>query len=233
MNGFSEAAMSQSSKAIVGVFCSILVMAVLVFGPQGRLDVYWQAWLLLAIWLAGSLAVTLRLTWRDPQLLERRMRGGPFAEKQPVQKLVMSVAIAGYVALFLISAVDHRLGWSHMSAAFAVFGDLLMLTGWWFVDLVFRTNTFAASTVEIAQGQSVISTGPYALVRHPMYAGGLIMLLGIPLALASWWGLLGMLAIVPAIVWRLFDEERLLTAELPGYAAYTAKVRHRLIPGIW
>jgi protein-S-isoprenylcysteine O-methyltransferase Ste14 len=225
--------MSESGKAIIGIFCSVAVMAVLVFGPQGRVDVYWQGWVLLALWLAGSLAVTLRLIWRDPQLLERRMRGGPFAEKQPVQKLVMSVAIAGYVALFLLSAVDHRLGWSHVPTALAVFGDMLMAIGWWSVDLVFRTNTYAASTVEVAQGQTVTSTGPYALVRHPMYVGGLIMLLGIPVGLASWWGLLGMVAIVPAIIWRLLDEERLLTAELPGYAAYLRKVRYRLIPGVW
>lgn len=225
--------MTHATKAVFGISCTLLVMAALLFGPQGRLDTYWQAWVLLAVWLATSLGLTLYAARHDPKLLERRMRGGPFAEKEPAQKIAMSITSAGFVALFLVAALDHRWGWSHVPPLAALFGDLMVLVGWRMVHQVFRVNSFAAATVKIMPDQTLISTGPYALVRHPMYAGGLIMLFGIPIALASWWAVLVMLTLTPALIWRLLDEERLLTAELPGYAAYRQKVRFRLIPHVW
>jgi protein-S-isoprenylcysteine O-methyltransferase Ste14 len=98
---------------------------------------------------------------------------------------------------------------------------------------VFRANTYAAATVQVASGQTVISTGPYAVVRHPMYGAALLMLLGIPIALASWWGALVLVALLPALAWRLIDEERVLLRDLAGYADYRQKVRWRLIPYLW
>jgi protein-S-isoprenylcysteine O-methyltransferase Ste14 len=120
-----------------------------------------------------------------------------------------------------------------MPPSVALAGDGLMLLGWLAIFFVFKENTFAASTIELASDQKVISSGPYALVRHPMYAGGLVMLFGIPVALGSWWGVLVFVAIVPALIWRLFDEEKFLAKNLPGYVAYQEKVRYRLIPRVW
>jgi protein-S-isoprenylcysteine O-methyltransferase Ste14 len=115
----------------------------------------------------------------------------------------------------------------------ALAGDVLVVLGWVAIFFVFKENTFTSATIEVAAGQKVISTGPYALVRHPMYAGALVMLLGIPIALGSWWGLLVIVAMMPALLWRLLDEEEFLTRNLPGYADYQSKVRYRLIPLLW
>jgi protein-S-isoprenylcysteine O-methyltransferase Ste14 len=115
----------------------------------------------------------------------------------------------------------------------ALAGDGLVAIGWFAIFFVFKENTFSSATIELAPGQKVISTGPYALLRHPMYAGSLVMLLGIPIALGSWWGALIIVAIIPALIWRLLDEEKFLARNLPGYVEYQNKVRYRLIPGVW
>src|SRR5262249_26211531 len=112
-------------------------------------------------------------------------------------------------------------------------GDLLILLGFAGMFRVFRENRFASATIELAADQRVISSGPYAIVRHPMYAAALLMLVGIPISLGSWWGLLVMVAILPALIWRLLDEERFLVMNLPGYAAYQDNVRYRLLPLVW
>lgn len=219
-------------KAFGGLLFVPLVMAALLFIPAGTLD-YWEAWTFLAVYSASSLAVTLYLMKRDPKLLARRMSGGPTAEKEPVQKIVMSVVSLGFVGLFLLAGLDHRFAWSHMPASVALAGDGLVLLGWLAIFCVFKANTFSSATIEMAPDQKVISTGPYALVRHPMYAGGLVMFLGIPIALGSWWGLAIVAVMVPALLWRLFDEERFLAKNLPGYAEYQQRQRYRLIPRIW
>jgi protein-S-isoprenylcysteine O-methyltransferase Ste14 len=219
-------------KAFVSLLCLVLVMGALLFVSAWTLA-YWQAWTFLAIYSAASLAMTLYLMKKDPKLLQRRMRGGPAAEKRPSQKIIMSLTSAGFIGLLVIPALDHRFGWSHMPAAVALAGDVLVLLGWLAILFVFKENSFAASTIELAPDQKVISTGPYAFVRHPMYAGGLILLLGIPVALGSWWGVLVIALIMPALIWRLFDEEKFLTVNLPGYTDYLRKVRYRLLPGVW
>ncbi len=112
-------------------------------------------------------------------------------------------------------------------------GDVLVAIGFYFIFLVYRENTFTSATIEIAADQKVISTGPYAIVRHPMYASGMLYILGTPLALGSYWGLVPLAAMLPFLIWRLFDEERLLSEQLPGYTDYQQKVRHRLLPGLW
>jgi protein-S-isoprenylcysteine O-methyltransferase Ste14 len=130
-------------------------------------------------------------------------------------------------------AIDHRLHWSQMSAYAALGGDLLVLMGWLGIFFVFRENSFSSATIEMAAEQRVISTGPYAWVRHPMYATALILLLGIPVALGSWWGVLIVIAILPVLIWRLVDEEGFLVRNLPGYADYRERVPYRLVPLIW
>jgi protein-S-isoprenylcysteine O-methyltransferase Ste14 len=219
-------------RACVGLAILVLVMAALLFGAAGTLH-YWQAWMFLACYFGASIAITLDLARRDPALLARRMRGGPWAEKEPTQKIIMSLASAGFIALLLLPGLDHRFGWSQMPAAAAIAGDVLMLLGWAGIFRVFRENSFTSSTIELAADQRVISTGPYAIVRHPMYVTALVMLLGIPVSLGSWWGVLVVVALVPALVWRLLDEERFLAGSLPGYVAYQGRVRYRLLPHVW
>ena len=219
-------------KAFGGLLLLFGAMAALLFIPAGTLD-YWQAWTFLAVFFASSLAITLYLIENDPKLLERRMGGGPFAEKETTQKIIMSFASLGFIGLLGLPALDHRFAWSHMPPTVAMAGDVLTVFGWLAIFFVFKENTFTSATIKLAPDQKVISTGPYALVRHPMYAGGLVMLLGMPIALGSWWGLLMLVAIIPALIWRLIDEENFLAGNLPGYQQYQKKVRYRLIPWVW
>jgi protein-S-isoprenylcysteine O-methyltransferase Ste14 len=219
-------------KGLVGISALFAVIALLLFGGAGTLR-YWQAWTFLAAYFAASIAITLYLMRYDPALLARRMSGGPLAEKEPTQKIIMWIFSAGFVGLLVLPAIDHRLGWSQLSPVAALAGDALMLVGWLGIFFVFRENSFTASTIALAEDQKVITTGPYAWVRHPMYAASLAMLLGIPIALGSWWGVLIVLAMLPVLIWRLLDEERFLARNLPGYIDYQGRVRYRLLPFIW
>jgi len=219
-------------KTLASLAALILVMGAIIFAAAGTTD-YWQAWLFLACYFAASLVVSFWLARNDTALLERRMRGGPFAEGERSQKIIMAITSLGFVALLVVPGLDRRFGWSSMPGSVAILGDLLLLLGWLGILAVFRANSYAAATIQVTSGQTVISIGPYALVRHPMYAAALVMLLGIPVALGSWWGALVLVALVPALGWRLIDEERLLLRDLDGYAEYRRKVRWRLIPHIW
>jgi protein-S-isoprenylcysteine O-methyltransferase Ste14 len=217
---------------LVSLAALAFVIAALIFIPAGTLD-YWQAWLFLACYFSASLIVSLWLARHDPALLERRMRGGPLAEGERSQKVIMTMTSIAFVALLVVPGLDRRYGWSHMPNAFPIVGDILLLAGWIGIFAVFRANTYAAATIGVTPGQTVISTGPYGLVRHPMYAAALLMLFGIPLSLGSWWGILAMVALVPALSWRLIDEEQVLVRDLKGYAEYRRKVRWRLVPFLW
>jgi protein-S-isoprenylcysteine O-methyltransferase Ste14 len=219
-------------KAFGGLLFLLLIMAALLFIPAWTLG-YWQAWTFLAVYFASSLAITLYLMKQDPKLLERRMSGGPTAEKEPTQKIIMFFTSLGFIGLIVFPALDHRFAWSHMPPYAALAGDVFVVLGFIAIFLVFKVNTFTSATIELAPDQRVISTGPYALVRHPMYAGALVMLLGIPISLGSWWGLLVIVAMLPALIWRLVDEEKFLARKLPGYVEYQKQVRHRLIPLVW
>jgi len=145
----------------------------------------------------------------------------------------MRLAMLGFIAMLVFPVLDHRFGWSSVPASVSVLGDALIALAFLFIFFVFKENSYGASTIQIAEGQTVISTGPYALVRHPMYAGALVMLIGTPIALGSWWGLFAALLILPVLIWRLLDEERFLRQNLAGYAEYQTKVRYRLLPCIW
>jgi protein-S-isoprenylcysteine O-methyltransferase Ste14 len=223
---------SLNAKALISLAVLMIIMAALIFIAAGTLD-YWQAWVFLAVYLASSLGITLYLMGRDPMLLQRRMRGGPTAEKQPAQKIIMSFTSLGFIALLVLPALDHRFGWSDLSAAVELLGDALVALGFLGVLRVFKENTYTSSTIELAADQRVISTGPYALVRHPMYGAALAMLSGIPIALGSYWSLVIFIGITGAVIWRLLDEERYLAANLPGYRDYQRKVPYRLMPRIW
>ena len=219
-------------KAFGSLLLLSLAMAALLFIAAGTLD-YWQAWMFLGVYFAASLALTLYLMKKDPKLLERRMRGGPTAEKEPAQKIIMTFASLGFIGLLLLPALDHRFGSSHMTPHVALAGDALVAIGWLAIFFVFRENSFTAATIELAPGQRVISTGPYALVRHPMYASGAFLLVGMSLWLESYAAAL--MAIVPIAILavRILVEEQFLRRELKGYDAYTDRVRYRLIPFVW
>ena len=207
-------------------------MAALLFLPAWTLD-YWQAWAFLAVFGGSALATTLYLMKRDPELLERRTRGGPIAEKETSQKIIQTITSVGFIAILIISALDHRFAWSPAPPYVPLIGDGLILFGMFIIFLVFRQNSFASSTIEHAPGQKVVTTGLYALVRHPMYMGALFYLTGIPLSLGSLWGLIAVVVIIPALIWRIFDEEKFLAINLPGYTEYQNKVVYRLVPFTW
>ena len=219
-------------KALLADFLLALVMGVLLFAAAGTVR-YWQGWLFLAVFCGASAAVTLDLARHDPALLRRRLVGGPFAERQMSQKVITLFASIGFLSLLLVPALDHRFGWSHVPVPLVIAGDILIAAGFAVVLRVFRENTFTSARIEIAKEQRVITTGPYALVRHPMYAGAFLYLVGMPLALGSFWGLVALVPMVGVIIWRLLDEEALLASGLPGYADYLRSVRWRLIPGIF
>ncbi|HEX4996809.1 MAG TPA: isoprenylcysteine carboxylmethyltransferase family protein [Terriglobia bacterium] len=219
-------------RAWIALAVFLLAIALLIFVPAGTMR-YWQAWLYLGIYGTASALTTRYLVKHDPELLRRRMRGGPTAEKRPAQRWIMFFVSIGFVGLLVVPALDHRFGWSSVPVAIVIAGDLLVAVGMYWISRVYRENTFTSATIEVAENQRVISTGPYAIVRHPMYASALLYLVGTPLALGSWWGLVALAVMIPFLLWRLFDEEQLLVATLPGYADYQRKVRRRLIPFVW
>ncbi len=221
-----------SAKALGGLLGLLVVMAALLFIPAWTLN-YGRAWAFLTMFGAATLAITLYLMKNDPKLLERRVYAGPSAEKEMGQQIVQSITAAGFIAGLVVPALDHRLHWSWVPLSVSAAGDILVAAGFLVIFFVYQENSFASATIELASDQEVISTGPYALVRHPMYLGGFIMFVGIPLALGSWWGLLVFTLMIPAIVWRLLDEERFLARNLEGYSEYLSRVRYRLIPFVW
>jgi protein-S-isoprenylcysteine O-methyltransferase Ste14 len=223
---------SLNTRAWLSLVALGVVMAVLLFVPAGSVR-FWQAWVYLVLFLGLSAIVTYDLMRRDPALLERRMKGGPTAERLPQQKVIMLGASAGFIALLVVPALDFRFGWSAVPLAGVILGDVLFVLGFGFIGRVYRENTYTSATIEVAPSQRVISTGPYAVVRHPMYASALLYLMGTPLALGSYVGFVAFALMLPFLIWRLIDEERVLARELPGYTAYQSQVRYRLIPHVW
>ncbi len=219
-------------KAWLGFLNLLVVMAVLVFVPAGTLR-YWQAWIFLTVFFAPVLAITVYLMKNDPKLLERRIAAGPLDEKETSQKIIQFLAMLDFIAVMLVPAFDHRFAWSAMQPYVVAAGNILVVLGFFIVFLVFRENTYTSALIELSTEQKVVSTGPYATVRHPMYIGALIMLIGVPLALGSWWGLLTVVPMTLVIVWRLLDEEKFLAKNLAGYSEYQNAVRYHLVPFVW
>jgi protein-S-isoprenylcysteine O-methyltransferase Ste14 len=221
-----------NTRAWLGLGAVIVVMGLLLFVPAGTIR-YWQAWLYLSIFTGASVLTTVYLMRNDPALLERRLRGGPTAEKRTAQRLIMLCTSIGFIALLVVPALDQRFGWSNVPLGGISAGDILVALGFYLISLVYRENTFTSATIEIAENQEVVSTGPYAIVRHPMYASASLYLVGTPLALGSYWGLVPVVAIMLFLIWRLIDEERFLATNLPGYTEYQKRVRHRIVPFLW
>jgi protein-S-isoprenylcysteine O-methyltransferase Ste14 len=221
-----------ASKTILGFTQLITVLGILLFVPAWTLD-YWQAWVYLFVFAASTALITTYLWKKDPKLLERRINVGPAAETEKSQKLIQVLASFVFIGTMLLPSLDHRFSWSAVPLTVVVAGDFLVALGFLMVFLVFKENTFTSATIAVAADQNVVSTGPYALVRHPMYSGALVMLFGTPLALGSWWGLLMFIPMAFTILWRARDEERFLFENLSGYKEYCQMVRYRLVPFVW
>ena len=232
MNAIDKSSYDLKIKTLFGFVKLIVMLGLFLFAPAWSFN-FWQAWIYLIIFVVSTGVITIYLWKKDPKLLERRVKAGPKAEKEKTQKIIQLFASICFFALLVIPAFDHRSRWSNVPLYIVIVGDVLVALGFFLVFLVFKENTFAAATIEVFPDQKVITTGPYSMVRHPMYTGGLIMLSGTPLALGSWWGLLILVPLTLIIVWRLLDEEKFLYKNLPGYKEYCQKTRYRLIPLIW
>jgi protein-S-isoprenylcysteine O-methyltransferase Ste14 len=209
-----------------------IVLGILLFLPAWTLN-YWQAWVFIVVFGIATNAIGVYLSLKDPELLERRKKVGPAAETRMAQKIIISIGFLSLIGVIVFSALDYRFGWSPVPAYVAWLGDLLVALGLFVNLLVFRENSYGGSSIETVNDQKVISTGLYARVRHPMYVGVLIMVIGIPLALGSWWGLAIIAVTLPVLIWRILDEEELLKKDLQGYREYAQKVRYRLVPYLW
>src|SRR5262249_51966981 len=209
-----------------------IVLGVLLFLPAGTLD-YWQAWVFIVVFLVSTNAIGVYLSIKDPALLERRKKAGPAAEGSMAQKIIMSLVILGFLALLVFAALDHRFEWSRVSPGVSIAGDALVALSFMVFYVVLKENSYSGSTVQTFERQRVISTGPYALIRHPMYAGALVMIVGVALALGSWWALAFLPFTILVLIWRILDEEQLLKRDLPGYTEYTHSMRYRLVPHLW
>jgi protein-S-isoprenylcysteine O-methyltransferase Ste14 len=219
-------------RAIWGLAQLVVVIGLLLFAPAGTLR-FAEGWVVLILFSGSSLAITVYLARKDPALLERRTQAGPVAERELSQKVIQGVASIVFASTLVVPALDHRLRWSHAPILAVISGNALIALGFLVVFLVFKENTFTSAVIEVAAEQRVIETGLYAVVRHPMYVGGLVLVAGLPLALGSFVGVVTFVPFVAIIVWRLLDEERYLLSHLPGYEAYRRRTRYRLIPYIW
>jgi protein-S-isoprenylcysteine O-methyltransferase Ste14 len=210
----------------------LVALGLLLFLPAGTFN-YWQAWIFLAVFALSTCAPSVYLLYTNPVALQRRMHGGPAAEARMAQKAVMACLYLSLAAMLVVSALDHRFGWSLVPAAICLAGDVLVAIGLGVVVLVIIQNNYASTTVRVEEGQTVVSSGLYGMVRHPMYTGNVIMMVGLPLALGSYWGLVFVLPGLIVLASRIRDEEKLLQAELPGYREYRLRVRYRLVPCMW
>jgi protein-S-isoprenylcysteine O-methyltransferase Ste14 len=211
-------------QSIVSFFFSVAFFGLALFLPAGTLH-YWQAWVFIGVFMATTMGPSFYLAAKYPAALQRRLKGGPTAETRPVQRIVMTATVLSVVAQLVLSALDHRFGWSSVRGPVVILGDVLVGVGLLVAQLVVVQNNYAAATITVEADQPLVCTGLYGMVRHPMYLGALVMMLGTPLALDSYWGFL---ALVPA-----FLALAVLTAELAGYDEYSRRVRHRLVPGVW
>ena len=217
-------------KAIILRFVlAFLALGAMFFLSAGTVY-YWEAWLYLFTLMIPAAFLVRYLYKSDPKLLERRMR---MRETQKTQKLIQKLSWPFFLLAFIIPGLDVRFHWSNVPYYVIIIADVLVLLGYLIIALVFRTNTYASRIIEVEKGQKVISTGPYSIVRHPMYSGVMIFYTFSPLALGSYWTMILALLIIPLLVFRIRGEEQELLANLEGYKEYVMKTKYRLIPGIY
>jgi len=221
-------ALQAGTSSIIG-FAVFLLM---VFWPAGTFS-YWRGWAFIAVFAAATLIPSVYLAATNPAALKRRMQAGPAAETRPLQKIIITFAFVSMGAMIMLSALDFRFGWSSVPAAVSVAGDVLVAVGLLIAMITTNQNGYAAANVKVESGQQVVSTGVYAVVRHPMYFGNVVMMIGVPLALGSYWGLLFVIPGLVVLATRILDEEKVLTQQLAGYRDYAQRVHFRLVPYVW
>ena len=221
-----------NQRAWVRSVLSLVVFMATLFIPAGTLQ-FWPGWLYGFIFAASTTAISVYFLKHDPKLVERRMKVGPAAEQRPAQKIIMAITLAGFILLIVLPGLDYRWHWSSMPPWLVLAANVVLALSFAIFFIVLKQNSYAASTIRVEADQPVVSTGLYAIVRHPLYSGALLLMLVTPLALGSYWTLLVAFALIPVLMWRLLDEERFLKQNLPGYADYCRATRFRLIPLIW
>lgn len=221
--------MSLKSRLAIRFLIAIAAVGAMVFVPAGSLR-FWQGWIFLAIWFFPTLAVFAYFQKHDPALVERRLR-----RKETVgeQKIIMKLMYLVLAAIYILPGFDHRFGWSHPPVWLTILAQFFVLCGYGMIFWVMKANSFAASTIQVEPGQQVISDGPYRVIRHPMYLGMSVMLFFTPLALGSYVAWAAAALVIPIIVFRLLNEEKVLRQELPGYPEYCLRTRFRLVPRLW
>jgi len=208
---------------------AVVVIGLVLFLPAGSLE-YWEGWIYCSVIFIPMLFVFFYFLKNDPEFLERRMK---MKEKERKQGLIIWLSSLVFFVGFLLPGFDYRFGWSEVPVPVVLAANAIVFLGYALVFLVFRENHYASRVVQVEKGQKVVSTGPYSVVRHPMYVGTLAMFLATPIALGSYYAFLVFMLLPPFIYFRILNEEEVLRKELPGYAEYCGKVRYRLVPFVW
>ena len=216
-------------EALTKFACGLLLVGLLIFLPAGTIA-YIDGWLFIGLLFVPMLIAGFVMLAKSPEFLKKRLDA---KEKQAAQKCVLVFSGLMFIAGFVVAGLDFRFGWSHMPDWVVIIASVLFLAAYALYAEVMRENAYLSRTIKVEEGQTVVDTGLYGIVRHPMYAVTILLFLMIPLVLGSWYALI-VFAFYPAIIIvRLKDEEELLTRELAGYAAYKQKVKYRILPFIW
>jgi len=216
-------------EALIKFACGLLLVGLLIFLPAGTLA-YPYGWLFIGLLFGPMLIAGFVMLRKSPEFLKKRLDA---KEKQGTQKGVVAVSGMMFIAGFVVAGLDYRFGWSYMPNWVVITASILFLTAYVLYAEVMRENAYLSRTIKVEDGQTVVDTGLYGIVRHPMYAVTILLFLMIPLVLGSWYALIAFAFYPAIIIVRLKDEEALLTRELPGYDAYKQKVKYRIIPLIW
>lgn len=216
-------------RMLISGSIGMAVTGLIIFASAGTFD-YWRGWAFLAVLVLSGWVSSIYFLRNNPAVLLRRL---PTAEERPRQKAIATGVLSLWAAMIVVSALDHRFTWSVVATEVSLAGDVLVALGLAAIGLVLMQNNHAAVTVRVEANQQLVSTGLYGLVRHPMYTCNMLLLVGIPLALGSFWGLIFLIPGVLLFALRIHDEEKVLEVELDGYSDYVQKVRYRMLPGIW
>jgi protein-S-isoprenylcysteine O-methyltransferase Ste14 len=220
---------SITKKVILFVPLTFVVTCLMLFLPAGSLY-YWQAWVFMGALFIPVIFTVSYFIKNDPKLLERRLR---LREKEASERTLIKLGQLSLLVGIIVPGLDYRFGWSSVPFWLVILADVIVFLSYLLVFFVFKENSYASRIVEVEKKQKVISTGPYAIVRHPMYAGILPLYLAVPFALGSYYALIFFIPVIFVIIFRIFDEERLLSKNLKGYKEYMKKVKYRLIPFVW
>ncbi len=216
-------------SALTKFTCGLLLVGLLIFLPAGTLQ-FTYGWLFIGLLFVPMLIAGLIMFFKTPDFLAKRL---DVKEKQATQKGVVALSGMMFIAGFVVAGLDYRFGWSQMPFPVTIIASVLFLTAYALYAEVMRENAYLSRTVKVEEGQKVVDTGLYGIVRHPMYMATILLFLMIPVVLGSWCALIAFAFYPAIIVVRLKDEEELLTRELPGYAEYKQKVKYRIMPFIW